>query len=142
MSPPQPSAIGPQSPAAQAVFVGTHAPPSGPPRRPLRTCSDRRRRTIDRRRSVPQIDADRRNRHPPDRSSTSCCAHVFVVHAGFPQALGDAAAAARLAGWAHVPHWMTPPQPSPIGPQLAFAVVHVSGMQLLLASLRTAVGGD
>src|SRR5205823_5577222 len=31
----------------------------------------------------------------------------------------------------HVPHWMTPPQPSPMGPQLAFSPVHVFGTQLV-----------
>jgi hypothetical protein len=50
--------------------------------------------------------------------------HVFGVHGGLPHTLA-LPPPPHVSLLLHVPHWMTPPQPSPIGPQFAFSLAHV-----------------
>jgi hypothetical protein len=45
-----------------------------------------------------------------------CCRHSPVQLAGTPQTLG-VPAPPQVFGAEQVPHWSSPPQPSPIGPQ-------------------------
>ena len=122
-TPPQPSAIGPQFAPTLAHVFGAHAVPPQtlgvpPPPQDLGTAH------------VPQV-----GRSPPQPSATGpqfapTLAHVLGVQAGppstvpgtpVPHRLGPAPPQISPAAVLHVPQLaMTPPQPSPAGPQATF----------------------